>query len=83
MEDKFTYFQIKRGQNQDHITDEKESLGLYVDKSDGWKVKATPNKSLWDKFKISSFASPQPICVSDTSKYYQCAPEMYRGKHVH
>ena len=83
VEDKFTYFQMEKGQNQDHITDQKGKLGLYVDKFDGWKVKATPKTSLWDKFKITSFAPPEPIFGSHTSKHYQCAPEMYIGEHMH
>lgn len=53
----FTYFQIATGQNQEHITNKEETLGLYVDKSD-WTVKATRDTSLWDKFKITSFATP-------------------------
>ena len=83
VEDKFTYFQMEKGQNQDHITDQKGKLGLYVDKFDGWKVKATPKTSLWDKFKITSFAPPEPIFGSHKSKHYQCAPEMYIGEHMH
>lgn len=56
------YFQIVTRQNQEHITNEMETLGLYVDKTDGWKVKATSNTFEWDKFKIVGFATPQPVC---------------------
>ena len=71
MHDKFSYFHMERGQNQDHITTERGTLGLYVDTSDGWKVKATLNNSQWDKFKITSFAPPEP----NTRKHCKSAPQ--------
>ena len=55
----FTYFQIiKSAQNQEHITNSTQTLGLYVDTQDGWKVKMTNNNSLWDKFCIEGFTHP-------------------------
>ena len=75
MLDKFSYFHMESGQNQDHITTERGKFGLYVDKSDGWKVKATPNTSQWDKFKITSFVSPEPSTSSATRKHYKCVPQ--------
>ena len=56
----FTDFQIKLGQDKDHITNTKETLGMYVDKVDGWKVNITANTSLWDKFSIAGFSPPSP-----------------------
>ena len=76
MLDKFSYFHMEKGQNQDHITTEGGTLGLYVDTShDDWKVKATPNTSQWDKFQITSFAPPQPNTGSATRKHYKCVPQ--------
>ena len=53
----FSKLLIKQGQSVDHITDESETLGLYVDVNDGWKVKATSDTSLWDKFKFVGFVT--------------------------
>lgn len=54
-QDFFSYFQIRTGQWQAHITSEsgRDIIGLYVDINDGWKVKVTTNTSLWDEFSIS------------------------------
>ena len=32
----------------------------YMDTNDGWKVKATSDTSLWDKFAITGFVTAQP-----------------------
>ena len=59
-ENNFTYFQIETGQNQAPITNKEGTLGLYVNRND-WLVKATKNKALWDKFKITIFVTPVPV----------------------
>ena len=35
-------------------------LGLYVDKNDGWKVKATTDQNKWNAFKIGDFHPQYP-----------------------
>ena len=57
-EDSFTYFQMRDGQYQGHITNTEGTIGLYVDTDDGWRVKATSDNSLWDKFAIKGFIGP-------------------------
>ena len=56
----FARFLIKQGQPWDHVTDETETLGLYVDVNDGWKLKATTTTSLWDKFSFTKFVTSEP-----------------------
>ena len=50
---------------KDSSGDDKTDPGLYVDKEDGWKVKATKEQKLWTTFSIKPFA---PQYASETGK---------------
>ena len=64
-EEYFTYFQIKRGESANPITTTTRhtTLGVYVDTSDGWKMKLTEKEEHWDKFRIAGF-TPKTITAA-------------------
>ena len=61
-EEYFTHFQIKRGVSANPITTTTRhtTLGVYVDISDGCKVKLTKKEEHWDKFSIAGHTLPSP-----------------------
>ena len=61
-EEYFTHFQIKRGVSANPITTTTRhtTLGMYVDTSDGCKVKVTKEEEHWDKFSIAGFTQSSP-----------------------
>ena len=57
-EDYFTKFQTTTRRRTNPITTTTQNgtaLGMYVDISDGWKVKLTDTSGLWDKFTFPGF----------------------------
>ena len=61
-EEHFTKFQIKRGVSANPITTttRNTTLGVYVDTSDGWKMKLTEKEEDWDKFSIAGLTLSSP-----------------------
>ena len=61
-EEHFTKFQIKRGVSANPITTttQNTTLGVYVDTSDGWKMKLTEKEEDWDKFSIAGHTLSSP-----------------------
>jgi len=59
-EEYFSQFQITTRERTNYITTQKITLGLYVDTTDGWKVKLTKKQEYWDKFRIGRFELPLP-----------------------
>lgn len=61
-EEHLTKFQIKRGVSANPITTttRNTTLGVYVDTSDGWKMKLTEKEEDWDKFSIAGLTLSSP-----------------------
>ena len=57
----FTRFDIELRRTKDiTIIKVDNTLGLYVDENDGWKVKATTDQNKWNAFKIGNFHPQYP-----------------------